>query len=76
MPVVVQRFFGHTGGTVAVVVAAVVVVSTGNHRRSTNEAYRSLMKLRSRCSNCRCLDQQGVQTGCLDIYWMLAVERK
>jgi hypothetical protein len=74
MPAVVQRFFGHTGGTVAVV--AVVVVSTDNHLRSTNEAYHSLMKLRSQCSNCHCLDQQGVQIGCLDIYWMLAVERK
>jgi hypothetical protein len=77
MPAVVQRFFGHTGGTVAVVaVVAVVVVSTGNHRRSTNEACHSLMKLRSQCSNCHCLDQQGGQIVCLDIYWMLAVERK
>jgi hypothetical protein len=72
MPAMVQRFFDHTGGTVAVV----VVVSTGNHRRSTNEAYHSLMKLCSQCSNCHCLDQQGGQIGCLDIYWMLAVERK
>jgi hypothetical protein len=71
MPAVVQRFFGHSGGTVAV-----VVVSTGNHRRSTNEAYHSLMKLLLQYSNCHCLDQQGVQIGCLDIYWMLAVERK
>jgi actin-like ATPase involved in cell morphogenesis len=74
MPVGVQRLFDHTGGTVVVV--AVVVVSTGNHRRSTNEAYHSLMKLRSQCSNCHCLDQQGGQIGCLDIYWMLVVERK
>ena len=67
MTVVAQRFAGHTGSTV------VVVVGPGSRHRSRIAAYHTLTRLGFQCNSYHCPGQQVDQTECSGTYSMPAV---